>query len=73
MDEKRLPVRVVKSRPKSKGRKPGGGSPTNFFETEEEFLQRQRSFIQEVDNVQEYFQKSFQEYPHISCFKSPAN
>ena len=58
--EGKLPVRVTRSNPISKGRKSGGKPPKCFFETEEEFLQRQKSLIQEVDHVQKYFQESFQ-------------
>lgn len=65
MDEEKLPVRVVKSVPKRSGRRPGGGPSRNFFETKEEFSQRQKSLIQDVDSVEEYFKKSFEKYPHI--------
>lgn len=64
-NEVKLPVRVVRSKPISENRKPGGGPPKYFFETEEEFLQRQRSLIQDVSDVQTYFEESFQKYPQI--------
>ncbi len=65
MNEEKLPVRIVKSEPRSSKRKRGGKPPTNLFETEEELLQRQISLMQEVDNVEEYFRDSFRKHPQI--------
>jgi serine protease AprX len=65
MNEKELPVRIVKTEPHAKGRVPGGGSPKELFETEDEFLQRQKSFMQRVDYVKKYFLESFKKYPDV--------
>lgn len=64
-DEEKLPVRVVRSEPIPKSRKPGGGPPKEFFETEEEFSQKKKSLIQDIDYIREYFQESFEKYPRI--------
>ena len=64
-DEEKLPVRVVRSEPHSDRRKPGRVSLKKFFETEEEFLQRQKSLMQDVNNIQTHFQESFRKYPQI--------
>ncbi len=64
-DEEKLPVRIVRSKPNSNRKKSGGWSWKIFLKTEEEFLQREKSLMQNVDYIWEYFQESFEKYPQI--------
>lgn len=65
MNERKLPVRIIKSIPFSKERPPGGGPPRNFFKKKEELSLRQRYLVERVNFVHEYFEESFERYPRI--------
>lgn len=65
-DEEKLPIRVVRTKQKPKKKKGGGGDKKIFFEEKEKkFPIRQKSLIEDIKNIEVYFQESFKKYPNI--------
>ncbi|MGD2249017.1 MAG: S8 family peptidase [Candidatus Methanofastidiosia archaeon] len=67
-DEKKLPIRVVRTKQEPKKKKRGGGDKKIFFKDEEKekkFPIRQKSLIEDIKNIEVYFQESFKKYPNI--------
>jgi serine protease AprX len=67
-EEEKLPIRVVRTKQEPKNKKGGGGDKKIFFKDEEKekkFPIRQESLIEDIKNIEVYFQESFKKHPNI--------